>query len=80
MLESNEIHEIKKILAEFHPRVESQIKPEPKVIASSFTKKALSDLYKIKYFFNYFNNFLYKYLNVRMIFSYQEIFPQRNIT
>jgi DNA modification methylase len=46
----NEIHEIKKILAEFQPRVESQIKPEPKVIATSFTKKALSDLYKIKYF------------------------------
>lgn len=48
--DKNDIAEIKKILAKFDPKIESPIKPEPRVITSSFTKKALSDLYKIKYF------------------------------
>jgi len=41
---------IKKELESFDPKVESKITPEPRVITSSFTKKALSDLFKIKYF------------------------------
>lgn len=45
-----DIAAIKKELAGFNPKIESKITPEPKVIASSFTKKALSDLFKIKYF------------------------------
>jgi DNA modification methylase len=48
--DKNDIAEIKKILAKFDPKIESPIKPEPRVITSSFTKKALSDLYKIKHF------------------------------
>ena len=46
----NDIALIKKELEGFDPKIESKIIPEPKVITSSFTKKALSDLFKIKYF------------------------------
>lgn len=45
-----DISDIKSILSKSSFKIESLIEPEPKVITSSFTKKALSDLYKIKYF------------------------------
>jgi len=46
----NDVSAIRNILIKFNPKIKSEIIPEPRVITSSFTEKALSDLYKIKYF------------------------------